>query len=290
MKTTVVVGVEGTSSSRHALLWAAETAHGRGAELVLVYATGFPMIALDLLDGEGLHPAAMALLEEEAAAARASVPGVEMRLEVDPRLPAMALTEMSRHAALVVVGSHRLTAREARFPGSLGYQVAAGAFCPVVIVPGLPPGTAHGVVVGADGSADGLEAVALAAAEADLTGQDLHVVHTWQQPAMYVQAAIYVPDLDQQVREQEEVVLAESVAGLAGAYPDLVVHPHLVEGKAASALLEAAATARLLVVGSRGRHGVVRALLGSVSHTVVLHAPCPVMVARVREHHRLEHD
>ena len=48
----------------------------------------------------------------------------------------------------------------------------------------------------------------------------------------------------------------------------------------ARALLHAAQDARLLVVGSRGLHGVARMLLGSVSHTVIIHAPCPVLVVR----------
>jgi nucleotide-binding universal stress UspA family protein len=36
----------------------------------------------------------------------------------------------------------------------------------------------------------------------------------------------------------------------------------------------------LIVMGSRGRGGIRRALMGSVSDSVVRHAPCPVMVIR----------
>jgi nucleotide-binding universal stress UspA family protein len=54
----------------------------------------------------------------------------------------------------------------------------------------------------------------------------------------------------------------------------------LVEGKPVDALVEASAGADLLVLGSRGRHGL-RAL-GSVSERVAHHARCSVLVVRAR--------
>ncbi len=39
--------------------------------------------------------------------------------------------------------------------------------------------------------------------------------------------------------------------------------------------------AGLIVVGSRGRSGIRRALMGSVSDSVVHHAHCPVLVVRI---------
>jgi len=41
--------------------------------------------------------------------------------------------------------------------------------------------------------------------------------------------------------------------------------------------------ADLIVIGSHGRHGIKRALLGSVADGVMWHAPCPVLVIRARE-------
>ncbi|MBO1751357.1 universal stress protein [Actinotalea sp. BY-33] len=280
MSRTIIVGVEGGTSSHDAVLWAAHAAHDRGEELVLVHATGFPTIAVELYD-DAVQQGARNLLAQEAQRVREAVPIVP-RIVLDPRRPAHALCDRSHDADLVVVGSHPLTPLERVIIGSLSYQVAAGSFCPVIVVPHLPDPSATRVVVGVDGSPDSVAAVAFAAAEADRAGAELHVVHTWEQPAVYVSVEYLAGGFDEQMIENEQVVLAESVAGLAEQYPDLVVEQHLVQGQPATALIEAAQGARLLVVGTHGRHGVARMLLGSVAHTVVLHAPCPVAVVRIR--------
>lgn len=289
MTTTILVGVEGVPTSDDALVWAATAAATRKATLRLVTATGYPTAALDLLYDDAVVQGAQTVLERAAATARAVAPEVRITTEVDRRTPAEALCALSVDADLLVVGSHRMSALERVFAGSLSYQITAGAHCPVVVVTHLPGPTASGVVVGADGSLDGVAAVAVAARHADLTGQELHVVHAWLEPSVYAAADVYPVGIAAQVEEDERLVLAESVAGLAEEYPDLVVHTHLLHEQPATALLDAASDAQLLVVGSRGRHGVARLLLGSVSHTVVLHAPCPVLVVRGRTRAGVEH-
>lgn len=56
------------------------------------------------------------------------------------------------------------------------------------------------------------------------------------------------------------------------------VDQRAVEGGAAKALLEQSASARMLVLGSRGHGGFIGLLLGSVSAACVAHAICPVPV------------
>ena len=61
-----------------------------------------------------------------------------------------------------------------------------------------------------------------------------------------------------------------------------VAQAHLMRGEAPREIIELAEDLRagLIVMGSRGRGGIRRALMGSVSDSVVRHAHCPVMVTR----------
>ena len=57
---------------------------------------------------------------------------------------------------------------------------------------------------------------------------------------------------------------------------------HVVHAPPAKALLAASETADLLVVGTRGRGGFERLLIGSVADQCIRHAACSVLVARTR--------
>ncbi len=56
-------------------------------------------------------------------------------------------------------------------------------------------------------------------------------------------------------------------------------------GKPAAEIVKTAKEWRadIIVIGSHGRHGFQRALLGSVAEEVMRHAPCPVLVVRAKE-------
>lgn len=82
------------------------------------------------------------------------------------------------------------------------------------------------------------------------------------------------------IREDQRRVLDERLAGWLDKYPEVTVKAVVEQDRPAHRLREAGRSARLLVVGSRGRGGFTGMLLGSTSRTLVYHAPCPLAVVR----------
>ena len=130
------------------------------------------------------------------------------------------------------------------------------------------------IVIGVDGSASSQQALRWAARQARLTGDELHAVSVWDYPT----GALVLEDIDWFGITSK--TLDDAVT--ASLHPDEAdrVQRSVLRGYPARVLLDAAAEADLLVVGSRGRGGMVGMLLGSVSQHVVTNARCPVVVVR----------
>ena len=134
------------------------------------------------------------------------------------------------------------------------------------------------VVVGVDGSAEADAALRFALTEAQLRRLPLRVVCAWEpSTSSYVgEAFAATPDAFLEAEHLAEEVLRVAVAGISPA--DVPIEAIAIEGRPAAVLVEQAAGAELLVVGSRGHGTAKRLLLGSVSTEVAHHAPCPVAI------------
>ena len=134
------------------------------------------------------------------------------------------------------------------------------------------------ILLATDGSREAELAARTAADLAKSHNSELHVVYVEPALPMIGQFADHGPErtapdsrrlLDEQVRHIEE----------AGG---TVAEAHLRLGRPDDQIIEVGEEvgAGLIVVGSRGHGGVRRALMGSVSDSVVRHAHCPVLVVR----------
>ena len=156
------------------------------------------------------------------------------------------------------------------------------------------------VLLATDGSKEADLAARSAAELAGKTGSELHVVHVFGLSPWYAAypeatrfdgAALENSVLDedvQRISEQRARELLDAEAEKLRSVGGTQAQAHLVEGGVPQEIVGLAETigAGLIVVGSRGHGGIRRALMGSVSDSVVRHAHCPVLVVRDGESER----
>jgi nucleotide-binding universal stress UspA family protein len=151
--------------------------------------------------------------------------------------------------------------------------------------PALEPGATAGetmvtlerpqpyVVAAMDDSAGGYLAVEQAAREAMWRGWRMRIVH--------VQDATLRSGRRDALRTTGAELLADGSDRARVLEPALAVSTELRVGPAAGELINAAAGAGLMVVGTRGRGGFSELTTGSVAHHVAAHAESPVLIVRV---------
>jgi nucleotide-binding universal stress UspA family protein len=140
------------------------------------------------------------------------------------------------------------------------------------------------ILLATDGSEEAELAALRAVDLAQCTDSELHVVHVGVVPIFlesYPGTLGYYGKLYEQIEEESRRRLRKESWRVKAA-GSTVAGAHLRMGKVD---LEIVALAEelgvgLIVMGSRGLGGVRRALMGSVSDSVVRHAHCPVLVVR----------
>lgn len=138
------------------------------------------------------------------------------------------------------------------------------------------------IVVGFDGSAPARSALDWAIDEARLRHGRLRLVTAWSKPPMAWYPAVLETAAGEIAAEDSPETIAATLQAEAqrtAAEQGLEADVQLVRADSpASAILDAAGDADLVVVGGRGHGGFPGLRLGSVSTQVVNHAPCPVLV------------
>jgi nucleotide-binding universal stress UspA family protein len=277
----IVVGVDGSPESRAALEWAAREAVLWSRPLHLTHVFLWPVTGVPSLSpiDTGQWQSAGALLTEALQHVNALFPELDVRTSVSLGRAAASLVRMGHEAAMIVVGHRGHGGFAGLHLGSIAVQVSAHAPCPVAVVRSAEVEASGRVVVGVDVVGGSETALKFAFEEAAARGCGLAAVHAWTVPAGAGEDLPPVYDVDA-VNSDEERVLAEVLATWQQKYPAVAVHHVVRHGLPPEVLIDAAAGAELLVVGSRGHGGFVGLLLGSVSQAVLHHASCPVVVVR----------
>jgi nucleotide-binding universal stress UspA family protein len=272
---STIVGWDGSTGAQRALDWAMTRLNKSTLVLVRVADSAVETFAAN-------SPAASAriALMDEAERIRKAHPEVDVSSEFVSGNPVDELARLSNPETLVVVGTDRQRGGRIRYGWSVGAKLAASAHGPVAIVPVSHDGQRRGIVVGTDGSPASDAAVEFAAVDAGRTGQPLHIVHAWQELPIWMDAQVPDAEYLRSLEEMHSQILDDALLDLNQRHPGLHADRTLVRGPAYRAVLDAAEDAALIVVGNHGLRGLKRVLLGSVSHSVLLDAVCPVVVVR----------
>ncbi|SDK18961.1 universal stress protein [Streptomyces indicus] len=285
MEQALVVGVDGSDASLRALDWAVDEAVRRGVDLRVVCGSSWEWY-------EGHEPSfdinrrvvqkfADRMVDRAVERAMRRTVAVKVTGQVAPADPAAALITESRRAGAVIVGNRGRGELAGLLVGSVSLAVAAHAECPVIVVRGTEQsrnGAFGRVVVGVDEAKDAAPALEFAFRAAKRRDAHLLAVHAWRCPAHELPDHPIAEDAVESHRLRAQGELTQALRNMGDAHHDPAVRGEVVEGRARTALLDAAKTADLLVVGARRRKGHVGMQLGPVNHAVLHHATCPVAI------------
>jgi nucleotide-binding universal stress UspA family protein len=281
----VVVGVDGSPEAERALAWAATEAARRASELLVVHTYSWHDLETQTPMGapfaDEIRRQADALVAEAVATARRIAPGVLVRGQALLGQAAHTLIKASADGATIVVGNRGRGGFASLLLGSVSQKVAVHAHGPVVVVRGRTDPGPGDIVVGVDGSPQSQHALQAAFEEAMIHDAGVLAVRAYSLLASsYALYGVgYVEDPHERW-EAEMTALRDDVAVVAEKYPQVPVSHLAVEGHPGVVLTQRSSSARLVVVGNRGRGGFAGLLLGSVGLHLIHHAECPVLIAR----------
>lgn len=279
----IVVGIDGSASSAHALRWAVDEARWHDAHVTALWCWGTRADEEDEeLRARDEHRAQAELARFVAD----TVPDVDGLIDCQTMesRPEWGLLRAGEAADLVVVGARGVDGLRGLLAGSVSQQVVHHAHVPVAVVrDSTPDPVRRFVLVGVDGSEGAHRALVWAVEEARRRHAPLEVVHAWSFPAV---GSPWGPTVDPGVSRFEaeaHQVLADQLAAVDTTDLTGPVRARVVQGGPGDVLVEFAYRAQLAVVGARGVGGLHELLLGSVSQHVSHHATCPTIVVRPSE-------
>jgi nucleotide-binding universal stress UspA family protein len=141
------------------------------------------------------------------------------------------------------------------------------------------------ILLATDGSDEAKLATEAATELSRDTGSELHIVYVLPTPAQLIGHRLYPEETRESViaeAERNAETFLKKQAEQIGANGGKVAETHFRSGEPDKEILRTAEAlgVGVIVIGSRGLGAISRALMGSVSDSVVKHAHCPVFVVR----------
>jgi len=296
--TKILLATDGSKEAEMAATTAINLANNTNSELhILTVGSGYPSYDVRVPEvAEVLRQQAQRILDEQANKidqTGGEIAQVHLRLaehrpgfEHHPSDDVVGVAE-EIGAGLIVLGSRGLGGVRRVLMGSVSDSVVRHAHCPVMVVRGESPVFPMRILLATDGSEDAKLASSTAADLAKSTNSELHVVCVEHTPAVFYELPGTILDpalqsrMEEGVEEATKAKLNEQVQKIRDAGGEITgVHARVGGPDTEIVGLAGRLSAGLIVVGSRGLGPLRRALMGSVSDSVVRYAHCPVMVVR----------
>lgn len=278
----VLVPVDGSESSFHALRQAFQFSSTEKSWITVVCVAPDYEGDLDTLATGGdllakmRQPCERALVKARDIAAQA---GYTIKTVLEEGEPSTRIVDTAdaHNRELIIMGRRGLSHLERAFVGSVTQRVIGQSHGDVVVVPNGVTLAWKKILVATDGSPCSQAAVERAVRFARIYDGEVEVVSVVDvSPELYGDA----PDLVEELTRKAKVFADAAVQVVQG--KGLKATPHVVEGAPYEVIPELAKTlgAEVIVVGSHGRTGMGRLLMGSVAEKIIGFASCPVLVAR----------
>jgi nucleotide-binding universal stress UspA family protein len=278
----ILVAVDSSESSRNALHQAFKLANEEKCWITVTSVVPPYEGEIEILGVKDIRAAlrkpcedALAEVEKIAKTERMLVKTVCEEGEVHERIVDLADAE---NCDVIVMGRRGLRRIERALIGSVTARVIGHTQRDVLVVPkGAPVGWKK-IVLATDGSRHSAAATERALSFAKAYGGELRVVSVVDVPTeFYAEAPKAVEDL---VKKAKGFVAdVKKQADAAGVKAETFVGE--AEAHEAIANLAKEQNADMIIIGSHGRTGLRRLLMGSVAEKVIGYAPCPVLVVRL---------
>ena len=289
--TTILLATDGSREAELAATTAAALAKGTDSELHVVHVGPFMPMLFSTMEEEPARMAREARKTLDGAVGQLEAAGgdvAQAHLRVGGASEEIVALAEELGAGLIVMGNRGRGGVRRALMGSVSDSVVRHAHCPVLVVRAASIAFPTRILVATDGSKEAELASSSAADLAERTGSELHVVYVGHMPpVIYESPGALALDRDLQSRMQERAEegtrtkLDEQVQRVREAGGEVAgAHAKLGRPDAEIAGLAEELGAGLIVLGSRGLGPLRSALMGSVSHSVVRHAHCPVLVVR----------
>lgn len=281
----ILVAYDGSASAKNALIQAIKIAEAEGSWLKILSVAPTYEGDLDITGVRDIKealrgPAKKFISEAKAIAEKSGAPTVITNIEEgDPSEKIVSVAE-EENCDLIVMGRRGLGRLERVLVGSVTARVIGFSKKDIIVVPQDSKIGYNDLIIATDGSASSNLVTERAIRFAKKYNSTLHVISVVDVTDEFLAEA---PEILEKLILNSKKIVDNTLKNIQSY--DIKADGIVKEGETYRSIINLAIEkgSGMIFMGSRGRTGLKKLLLGSVAEKVIGHAPCPVFVAKSPE-------